>query len=124
MNIRSVTLALVNDMIYVGDPRLCFVTKARGRSKTTCTRFGFFDHLPPSVYIFFGIKVYKKSIFLTTYLPPPLVNVVCEWPLTRITILLYCPCLKNPLSFHRIISLHGNCEEKDDVQAKKPTSIR
>ena len=28
MNIRSVTLALVNDMIYVGDPRLCFVTKA------------------------------------------------------------------------------------------------
>ena len=31
----------------------------------------FFDHLPPSVYIFSGIKVYKKSIFLTTY-PPPL----------------------------------------------------
>ena len=81
MNIRSVTLALVNDMIYVGDPRLCFVTKARGRSKTTFTRFGFFDHLPPSVYIFFGIKVYKKSIFLTTYLPP-LVNVVCERPPT------------------------------------------
>ena len=81
MNIRSVTLALVNDMIYVGDPRLCFVTKARGRSKTTCTRFGFFDHLPPSVYIFFGIKVYKKSIYLTTY-PPPLVNIVCERPLT------------------------------------------
>ena len=35
---------------------------------------------PPSVYIFYGMKVYKKSIFLTTY-PPPLVNVVCEWPL-------------------------------------------
>ena len=29
----------------------------------------FFDHLPPSVYIFYGIKVYKKSIFLTTYPP-------------------------------------------------------
>ena len=28
MIIRSVTLALVNDLIYVGDPRLCFVTKA------------------------------------------------------------------------------------------------
>ena len=41
----------------------------------------FFDHLPPSIYIFYGIKVYKKSIFLTTY-PPPLVNVVCERPLT------------------------------------------
>ena len=40
----------------------------------------FFDHLPPSVYIFYGIKVYKKLIFLTTY-PPPLVNVVCERPL-------------------------------------------
>ena len=39
-----------------------------------------FDHLRPSVYIFYGIKVYKKSIFLTTY-PPPLVNVVCERPL-------------------------------------------
>ena len=41
----------------------------------------FFDHLPPSVYIFYDIKVYKKSLFLTTY-PPPLVNVVCEWPLS------------------------------------------
>ena len=53
----------------------------RGRSQTTFTTFGFFDHLPPSVYIFYGIKVYKKSIFLTTY-PPPLVNVVYEWPLS------------------------------------------
>ena len=40
----------------------------------------FFDHLPPSVDIFYGINVYKKSIFSTTY-PPPLVNVVCERPL-------------------------------------------
>ena len=29
----------------------------------------FFDHLPPSVYIFYGIKVYKKSIFFD-HLPP------------------------------------------------------
>ena len=36
-----------------------------------------FDHLPPSVYIFCGMKVYKKSICLTTY-PPPFVNVVYE----------------------------------------------
>ena len=50
--------------------------KVRGRSQTTFTRFDFL-WLPPSVYIFYGIKVYKKSIFLTTY-PPPLVNVVCE----------------------------------------------
>ena len=48
----------------------------------------FFDPLPPSVYIFYGIKVYKKSIFLTTY-PPPIVNVVCEWPL----------CCKNSARF-------------------------
>ena len=27
----------------------------------------FFDHLPPLVYIFYGIKVYKKSISLITY---------------------------------------------------------
>ena len=46
----------------------------RGQSQTTFTRFVSFDHLPP-----YGIKVYKKSIFLTTY--PPLVNVVCERPL-------------------------------------------
>ena len=52
----------------------------RGRSQTTFTKLGFFDHLPPSIYSFYGIKVYKKSIFLTTYLPP-LVNVVCERPL-------------------------------------------
>ena len=40
----------------------------------------FFGHLPPSAYIFYGKKVYKKTIVLTTY-PPPLVNVVCERPL-------------------------------------------
>ena len=58
-----------------------FITAIKGRSQTAFTRFGFFfDHLPPSVYIFYGMKVYKKSIFLTTY-PPPLVNVVCERPL-------------------------------------------
>ena len=56
-------------------------TLIRGRSQTTFTKFGFFDQLPPSVYIFYGIKVYKKSIFLNTY-PPPLLNVVCERPLT------------------------------------------
>ena len=38
----------------------------------------FFDH--PSIDIFYGINVDKKSIFLTTY-PPTLVNVVCECPL-------------------------------------------
>ena len=56
------------------------LSQVRGRSQTTFTRFGFFDNLPPSVYIFYGINVYKKLIFLTTY-PPTLVNVVCERPL-------------------------------------------
>ena len=37
----------------------------------------FFDPLPPSVYIFYVIKVYKKLNFLNIFLPP-LVNVVCE----------------------------------------------
>ena len=53
-----------------------------GVHKLCLRNLTFFDHLPPSVYIFYGIKVYKKSIFLTTY-PPPLVNVVCERPLTE-----------------------------------------
>ena len=51
----------------------------RGVHKLRLQDLSFFDHLPPSVYIFYGIKVYKKLIFLTTY-PPPLVNVVCERP--------------------------------------------
>ena len=56
-------------------------TKLGGVQKLRLQNLAFFDHLTPSVYIFYGIKVYKKSLFLTTY-PPPLVNVVCERPLT------------------------------------------
>ena len=52
-----------------------------GVHKLRLQDLAFFDHLSPSVYIFYGIKVYKKLIFLSTY-PPPLVNVVCEQPLT------------------------------------------
>ena len=51
-----------------------------GIHKLRLQDLAFFDHLPPSVYIFYGINVYKKSNFLTSY-PPPLVNVVCERPL-------------------------------------------
>ena len=61
-----------------------FITAIKGRSQTAFTRFGFFfDHLLPSVYIFYGIKVYNKSICLTTC-PPPLVNLVSEHPLMKI----------------------------------------
>ena len=52
-----------------------------GVHKLRLQDLSFFDRLPPSVYIFYGTKVCKKSIFLTTY-PPLLVNVVCERPLT------------------------------------------
>ena len=55
-----------------------------GVHKLRLQHLAFFDHLPPSVYIFYGIKVYKKSIILTTYppssckrslwMPPYLVN--------------------------------------------------
>ena len=55
-----------------------------GVDKLRLQDLAFFDHLPPSVYIFYGIKVYKKLIFLTTY-PPSLVNVVCEWPIVGFT---------------------------------------
>ena len=53
-----------------------------GVHKIRLQDLAFFDHLPPSVYIFYGINVYKKSIFLITY-PPPLVEVVCEWRLRQ-----------------------------------------
>ena len=51
-----------------------------GVHKLRLQDLSFLTTYPPSVYIFYGIKVYKKSIFFTTY-PPPLVNVVCERPL-------------------------------------------
>ena len=57
------------------------ILKQGGVHKLRLQNLASFDHLPPSIYIFYGMKVYKKLIFLTTY-PPPLVNVVCEWPLT------------------------------------------
>ena len=62
----------------------------RGRSQTTFTRFVFFltTYPPPSVYIFYGIIVYKKSIFLSIY-PPLLVNVVCERPLKENNVNLF-----------------------------------
>ena len=52
-----------------------------GVHKLRLQDLAFFDHLSPSVYIFYAINVYKKPIFFTTY-PPSLVNVVCERPLT------------------------------------------
>ena len=57
------------------------ILKLGGVHKLRLQDLAFFDPPPPSVYIFYGINVYKKSIFLTIY-PPPLVNVVCERPLT------------------------------------------
>ena len=56
-----------------------------GVHKQHLQNLSFFDHLPSSVYIFYGIKVYKRLIFLTTF-PPSLVNVVCERPLNLIII--------------------------------------
>ena len=54
----------------------------RGRSQDAVTRFClFFDHLPPSIDIVYGIIVDKRGHFWTTYLPH-LVNVVCERPLS------------------------------------------
>ena len=64
---------------------LLVATALGGVQKLRLQNLAFFDHLPPSIYIFYCIKVYKKSIFLTTY-PPPLVNIVCERPLSGNTI--------------------------------------
>ena len=40
-----------------------------GVHKLRLQDLAFFDHLPPSVYILYGINVYKKSIFFD-HLPP------------------------------------------------------
>ena len=79
-----------------------------------------FDRLPPSVYIFYGVKVYKKSIFLTTY-PPPLLNVVCERPLSGISCYMtiywppnirHCDCtMKYWFIKKEWHSLQKNCQE-------------
>merc|ERR1711956_106874 len=71
-------------IIYSGEkfPPCIHNSQLGGIHKLRLQDLAFFDHLPPSVYIFYGIKVYKKLIFLTTY-PPPLVNVVCERPLSK-----------------------------------------
>ena len=74
-----------------------------GVHKLRLQDLSFFDHLPPSVYIFYGIKVYKKSIFLTTY-PPPLVNVVCERPLTvtsKVEIYQNCVAFSEYMNFNK-----------------------
>ena len=60
-----------------------FAGELGGVHKLRLQDLSLFDNLTPSVYIFHGIKVYKKLIFLTTN-PPPLVNVVCERPLRQI----------------------------------------
>ena len=57
-----------------------------GVHKLRLQDLAFFEHLSSSVYIFYGVYVYKNSIFLTTY-PPPLVNIVCEQPLK---LYIYC----------------------------------
>ena len=48
-----------------------------GVQKLYLQELSFFDHLPPSVYIFYGIKVCKKMIFFDHLLPCSW-NVVCE----------------------------------------------
>ena len=47
------------------DPGWAFILwfAFRGRSQTMFTKFVFFWPSPPSVYIFYGVKVYKKSVF-------------------------------------------------------------
>ena len=58
---------------------LSFLLFLKGGVHKRLQDLAFFDHLSPFVYIFYGIKNYKKSICLTTY-TPPVVNVVCERP--------------------------------------------
>ena len=91
-----------------------------GVHKLCLQDLSFFDHLPPSVYIFYGIKVYKKSIFLTTY-PPPLVNVVCERPLSCISDFLERSLFLGNWTFSEFFGVHGNiCRKLDFPPLKWP----
>ena len=77
-----------------------------GVHKLRLQDLSFFDHLPPSVYIFYDVKVYKKSIFLTTY-PPLLVNVVCERPLSMYLFfyLVINPPMKNSSKVLKVLEM-------------------
>ena len=66
-------------MYVISKTLKCLFTLYVKRHKLHLQDLAFFDRLPTSVYIFYCINVYKKSIFLTTYPTPP-VNVVCETP--------------------------------------------
>ena len=79
---RYLRYALRSFKYYSKDLSMHFSLELGVIHKLRLQDLSFFDHLPPSVYIFYGIKVLKKSIFWTAY-PPPLVNVVCERPLTQ-----------------------------------------
>ena len=68
--------------------KLTCVFKVRGRSQTTFTKFGFFWPPTPLRLHFIWYESLQKVNFLITY-PPPLVNVVCEQPLT----ITYCACV-------------------------------
>ena len=57
-------MASWNNSIYLSK---CHTIFLGGVHKLRLQDLAFFDHLPPSVYIFYGVNVYKKSIFLTTY---------------------------------------------------------
>jgi hypothetical protein len=73
----------------------CLRFQFRGRSQTTFTRFDFF--WPPTLLClhFLWYKVYKKSIFLTTY-SPPLLNVVCKYQIYQVNLPESCPFFYQP----------------------------
>ena len=62
------TLIVVSSEYYISQ-RACTNAVLGVFHKLHLQDLAFFDHLPPSVNIFYGIKVYEKPIFFN-HLPP------------------------------------------------------
>ena len=90
-----------------------------GVHKLHLQNLAFFDlHLPPSVYIFYDINVYKKSIFLTTYPPskskrslwtPPYVTTEKEEQRRKLTPTVMTASFKNWSMFTEKLALLKYC---------------
>ena len=56
-------LGKVSERMSCEDLKIQGILALGGVHKLRLQDLSFFDHLPRTVYIFYGIKLYKKSIF-------------------------------------------------------------
>ena len=63
MKLEKYCITIIGTYLNLFIPVLIYCTHIRSVHKLRLQNLAFFDHLPPSVYIFYGIKVDKKLIF-------------------------------------------------------------